>query len=155
MPPVRRRRRLLLVAVPALVVFLAISFVVARWLMTENRERDLVTELIRAQARGDAPAVLRRLAACDDACAARVRAFVPRVAGAGEVRIVRVDSDTAYSLGDREGWTRVVWARETGGETTRPVVQCVRVRRNRSPLTGRSVSLLRLTAPLPRNEDPC
>jgi hypothetical protein len=150
-----RRRRQLLVAVPALAVFLAISFVVARFLTTENRERDLVTELLGAQGRGDAAGVLRRLDGCDAACAARIRAFLPRVSGPGEVKVVRLDSATAYSLGRSEGWTRVVWTHETDGETTRPVVQCVRVRRDRSPLAGRSVSLLRLTAPLPRNEDPC
>lgn len=150
-----RRRRLLVVAVPVLVVFLAVSFVVARFLTTENRERDLVTELLRAEARGDAAAVLHRLHACDAACATRVRAVVPRVTGPGAVKVIRLDSATAYSLGTSEGWTRVVWARQVDGATTRPVVQCVRVRRNRSPLTGRSVSLLRLTAPLARNEDPC
>jgi hypothetical protein len=153
--PVRRRRLLLAAAVPALVAFLAISFVVARFLTTENRERDHVTELVRAEATGDPRAVLRRLHACDAACAAKVRAFVPRLAARGRgggVKVVRLDSGTAYSLGTSEGWTRVVWVQ---GVDSRPVVQCVRVRRNGGPLTGRSVSLLRLTAPLANNEGSC
>lgn len=153
--PVRRRRLLLVAAVPAAVVFLAISFVVGRFLTTENRERDRVLALVRAEATGDPGAALRQLRACDAACAARVRAFVPRLRGAGvrdQVKIVRLDSGTAYSLGRAEGWTRVVWVPDVHA---RPLVQCVRVRRNGSPVTGRSVSLLAVSAPLRDNEGSC
>jgi hypothetical protein len=150
-----RRRRLLLIAVPVLVAFLAISLFAARFLTTENRERDDILALVQREAAGDAPGVLARLDACDAACAAKVRSFLPRVAGAGgapSVKIARLDSGTSYSLGTSEGWSRVVWVR---GVNAVPVVQCVRVRRHGSPLTGRSVSLLRLTAPLADNEDSC
>lgn len=153
--PVRRRRLLAVAAVPVLIAFLAVSFVVARFLTTENRERDRVVALLQAEVGGRPAAVLRQLHGCDAACAARIRAFVPPLArreGRGPVKVVRLDSATAYSLGTSEGWTRVVWVR---GVNSRPVVQCVRVRRSRSPLTGRSVSLLRLTAPLANNEDSC
>ncbi|MCZ4492210.1 MAG: hypothetical protein JWP53_1141 [Conexibacter sp.] len=147
-----RRRRLLTIAVPLLVVFLAVSFVAARFLTTENRERDALFALVQREAAGDAPGVLKRLQACDAACAAKVRGFLPRVTGPGKVKIARLDSKTAYSLGTSEGWSRIVWVRGVDGV---PVVQCVRVRRQGSPLTGRSVSLLRLTAPLADNEDSC
>jgi hypothetical protein len=147
-----RRRRLLLIAVPAVAAFLAISFGVARFLTAEGRERDRVYVLLRAEAAGDERGVLRALTACRGDCAAKVHAFLPRVAGPGAVKIARIDSPTAYSLGIAEGWTRVVWVR---GVTARPVVQCVRVRREGGPLTERSVSLLRVTAPLADNEDPC
>jgi hypothetical protein len=149
-----RRRRLLLIAVPALIVFLAISFAVARFLTTEGRERDRIYDLVSAEARGDTPAVLAHLTACDAACAAKVRAFVPRVAARGklDVKIARLDSKTSYSLGTSEGWSRVVWVPDVDA---RPLVQCVRVRRKGSPLTGRSVSLLRVTAPLADNEGSC
>ncbi|HEU4975006.1 MAG TPA: hypothetical protein VFT50_07925 [Baekduia sp.] len=149
-----RRRRLLLAAVPAVVLFLAVSFVVARFLTTENRERDRIAALLQAEATGDPGAVLARLTACDATCAARVRAFVPRLRGTtgADVKVVRLDSGTAYSLGTSEDWTRVVWVRDVDA---RPVVQCVRVRRSGSPLAERSVSLLRLTAPLASNEDSC
>jgi hypothetical protein len=147
-----RRRRLLTIFIPVLVVFLAVSFVAARFLTTENRERDELFGLVQREAAGDAPGVLSRLQACDAACAAKVRAFLPRVTGPGKVKIARLDSGTAYSLGTSEGWSRIVWVRGVDGI---PVVQCVRVRRHGSPLTGRSVSLLRLTAPLADNEDSC
>jgi hypothetical protein len=147
-----RRRRLLTIAVPIAVVFLAISLLGARFLTTENRERDDLFALVQREAAGDAPGVLARLDGCDAACAAKVRAFLPRVSGPGQVKIARLDSGTSYSLGTSEGWSRVVWVRGVDG---RPVVQCVRVRRHGSPLTGRSVSLLRLTAPLADNEGSC
>jgi hypothetical protein len=147
-----RRRRLLVIAVPVVAVFLAISFVAARFLTTENRERDAILALVQREGAGDAPGVLARLDACDAACAARVRAFLPRLSGVGAVKIARLDSGTSYSLGTSEGWSRVVWVRGVDGI---PVVQCVRVRRDGSPLTGRSVSLLRLSAPLADNEGSC
>ena len=150
----RRSPRLLLIAIPALVVFLAISFGVARFLTTEGRERDRIYDLVSAEARGDVPGALRQMSACDAACAGKLRAYVPRLPKAGplDVKIARLDSGTAYTLGTNEGWSRVVWVHDPHA---RPVVQCVRVRRKGNPLTGRSVSLLRVTAPLADNEGSC
>jgi hypothetical protein len=147
-----RRRRLLAIAVPLAIVFLALSFVVARFLTTENRERTAIYDVLRPEAAGNPAAVLAQLHGCDAACAAKTRAFLPRLRGAGAVKIARLDSRTSYSLGDDTGYSRVVWV---AGVNARPVVQCVLVRRHGSPLTGRSVSLLRLTAPLADNEDSC
>lgn len=147
-----RRRRLLALAVPAVLVFLALSFVVARFLTTENRERTEIYDVLRAEAAGDPARVLAQLDGCDAACAAKLRAFLPRLRAAGAVKIARLDSRTSYSLGDETGYSRVVWV---AGVDSRPVVQCVLVRRHGSPLTGRSVSLLRVTAPLADNQDPC
>ena len=71
--------------------------------------------------------------------------------GRGEVKIARLDSDTAYTLGTSTGPTRVVWV---AASTSRPSCSACRPPR-RQPLTGRSVSLLRLSAPLADNEDSC
>ncbi|MCW2982593.1 MAG: hypothetical protein JWR63_163 [Conexibacter sp.] len=147
-----QRRRLLTIAVPVAIVVLLVGFVAARWLTTENRERDAVFSLLQREAAGDAPGVLARLHGCDAACAAKVRAFLPKVTGAGTVKIARLDSGTSYTLGDATGLTRVVWVH---GVDSRPLVQCVRVRRHGGPLTGRSVSLLALSAPLADNEGSC
>jgi hypothetical protein len=70
---VSRRRKVLLAAV-GVVVFLGISLLLARYLSTENTERDAVYALLRDQARGDAKAMLRHLDACDAPCRADVRA---------------------------------------------------------------------------------
>ena len=147
-----QRRRLIAIAVPATVVVLLVGFVAARWLTTENRERDAIFALVQREAAGDAEGVIARLDGCDAACAAKVRAFVPRTRGAGAVKIARLDSGTSYTFGTATGTSRVVWVH---GVDSRPIVQCVVVRRNGGPLTGRSVSLLRLSAPLADNEGSC
>ncbi|WCB92396.1 hypothetical protein DSM104299_01090 [Baekduia alba] len=150
----RRRlspRTIAIVAV-ATVVVLVVGFAAARWLTTENRERDALFDLVQAEAAGDAPQVLAQLHGCDAACADKVRAFLPKVTGPGAVKIARLDSGTSYSFGTTTGTSRVVWVH---GVDSRPLVQCVVVRRQGGPLTGRSVSLLRLSAPLADNEDSC
>ncbi|HET6510535.1 MAG TPA: hypothetical protein VFG42_27310 [Baekduia sp.] len=147
-----QRRRLLTLAVPALVVVLIVGFFVARWLTTENRERDAIFTLLEREAAGDDQGVVRRLHDCDATCQAKLRAFLPRVKGAGSVKIARLDSGTAYTFGTKTGTTRVVWVH---GVEARPIVQCVVVQRHGGPLTGRSVSLLRVSAPLADNEGSC
>lgn len=149
------RRVLLAVGLPALVVFLVVSFGLARWLSVESQERSAIAELLRAEAAGDTNDVAAQLEACPADCRRHVRDVVrrvQRVPGRGPVRIARLDSGTAHTFGSRRAWSRVVWVR---GEEGEPLVQCVQVRRHGNPLTGRSVSLLRLTAPLADNEDPC
>ena len=152
--PVRRRpsARFVAIAIAVTLVVLVVGFFAAAWLTTENRERDAVLGVLQREAAGDAPGVLGRLHGCDAACAAKVRAFLPRVTGPGSVKIARLDSGTAYTFGTATGTTRVVWVH---GVNSRPIVQCVVVRRHGGPLTGRSVSLLRLSAPLADNEDSC
>jgi hypothetical protein len=148
----RPSRRLLAVAVPVTLVVLAVGFLAARFLSTENRERDAIFTLLQREAAGDERGVLALLDDCDAACAAKVRAWLPKVAGPGVVKIARLDSGTSYSLGTSEAPSRVVWVH---GVDSRPIVQCVTVRRTGGPLTGRSVSLLALSAPLADNEGSC
>jgi hypothetical protein len=141
------RPRVLLIAAAGLVVFVAISFVLARYLTTETRERNAIYDLLTDQARGDAAGVVQRLDGCagDPACAATARANARRLKQAGKIRIIRLDSGTAYALGSATGTTRVVWAVVPAGRT---VVQCVVVHRGGSVLSGRSVMLRRLSAPI-------
>ena len=146
------RRRRILLAIPLTLVFVVVAVVAARFLTAENRERDAITALVNAEAQGRAGDVATRLESCPAACLRRLEPMIARLHGPGDVRLVRLDSATSYSLGRSEGWSRVVWVRGVDG---RPVVQCVRVRRTGGPLTERSVTLLRLTAPLADNEDSC
>lgn len=148
----RPSRRLVAIAVPATLVVLAVGFFSARFLTTENRERDAIFTLLQRQAAGDERGVLAKLHGCDAACAAKLHAFLPKVTGTGAVKIARLDSGTSYTLGTSTGTSRVVWVH---GVDSRPIVQCVLVRRHGGPLTGRSVSLLALSAPLADNEDSC
>jgi len=147
-----RRRRLVAIAVPVTLVVLVVGFLSARFLTTENRERDAIFTLLQREAAGDERGVLSHLDGCDAACAAKLHAFLPKVTGAGTVKIALLDSGTSYTLGTSTGTWRVVWVH---GVDSRPIVQCVVVRRQGGPLTGRSVSLLALSAPLANNEDSC
>jgi hypothetical protein len=140
------RRVKLLIAV-GVVAFLAISFVLARYLTTENRERDAVYGLLRDQARGDAPAMLARLDGCDARCRAAVQSDARRLKRPGEVKILAYDSSTSYALGGAAGPTRVAW---TIINRQLPVVQCVEVVRGGNVLTGATISLRRLSVPIDR-----
>ena len=141
------RRRLPLIAL-AIVAFLAISFELARWLATESTERDKVHRLLEAEARGDAPAMLAQLHGCSDpACRATVARNARILRRRGAVKIVSYESGTSYALGAATGDTRVAWTSLKQGLV---VVQCVSVRRGGSALAGRSVTLLRISAPIDR-----
>jgi hypothetical protein len=140
------RRTKLLIAV-GIVAFLAISFLLARYLLTENRERDAVYALLRDQARGDARAMLDRLDDCDARCRAAVQADARRLARPGDVKILAYDSSTSYALGGASGPTRVAW---TIVDRQLPVVQCVEVVRGGNVLTGATISLRRLSLPIDR-----
>jgi hypothetical protein len=133
----------------AAVLFLAISLVVAAWLSADGDERAKVEDLLRAQLRGDVPAMQALLRTQDAGELAKLAVRFRRDRGA-DLEVVRYDSKTAHALGGETAPTRVVWQPE-GGLT---VVQCVLVRRTGSVLTGPSVTLLRLSEPIGR-EEPC
>jgi beta-lactamase class A len=140
------RRRLVLLAAGAL-AFLAVALLLARYLTTENRERDAVYALLRDQARGDAAAMLARLDGCQARCRADVEANARRLARPGQVKILAYQSSTSYALGAAEGPTRVAW---TIVDRQLPVVQCVLVQRTGNVLAGRGINLRRLSVPIDR-----
>jgi hypothetical protein len=132
-------------------LFLAISGVLARFLGTENVERDDLLALIEAQARGDVNGIVRMLDGCrtNPACVARARANASSLRRSGAVKILSLKSATAYSLTGSAGKTRLAWT--VIGKL--PVVQCIDVRRSGSILQGITVSLLSLSAPIPNEAD--
>jgi len=134
------------------VLFLAISALLARFLSVENAEREDLVALLQAQAQGDAPAMLSQLSGCQASagCTATVRANAATLRRRGAVKIVTLSSPTAYTLTGATGTTRVAWT--VIGRL--PIVQCVRVRRTGNALKGISVALLTVSRPIP-NEDEC
>jgi hypothetical protein len=128
-----------------LFVFGGLSLVLARGLTGCGTERAAVLELVRAQSRGDAEAVLAKLPACrrEPACAATTRDRVAERRSPGAVQLLTYTPSTRLALTRKVGTGRVAWRAGAG----RPVVQCVRVRRD-GPLTGGSVELLSLSAPI-------
>ena len=147
---ISRGRRIAL-AVGALILFLAISALLARFLSVENVERDDILAVLQAEAAGDAKLALARLDGCRStpSCAATVRADAQRLRRSGSVKILSLTSSTAYSLTGAAGNTRVAWT--VIGRL--PIVQCVRVRRTGSFLTGAHVMLLSLSAPIANEAD--
>ncbi len=136
-----RGTRIVLIAVGVL-LFLTISGVLARYLSTENVERDHEWALMQAEARGDVREMLAQLSDCraSPSCVATVRADAASLRRPGAVELLSTQSTTNHSLGGSVGETRVAW-KVTGRY---PVVQCVQVRRSGDFLTGISVSLLRV-----------
>ncbi|HEX3432482.1 MAG TPA: hypothetical protein VHT25_00295 [Solirubrobacteraceae bacterium] len=146
----RRVKRIALIALGVL-LFLAISVALARFLSVENVERDDEAALLTAQARGEPEAMLARLSGCREraSCVTTVRANAERLRRAGEPKILSLKSSTAYSLVGATGRTRLAWT--VIGRS--PVVQCVDVRRTGNALTGIHIHLLALSTPIPNSAD--
>lgn len=143
-----RRLRLLLISA-GVILFLVISAMLARFLAVENIERDAILGVLRAEARGDAPAMLARLHDCPAACQATVRADAAALRGPGQVTILADQSPTAYALTGASGRTRIAW--KLPGRL--PTVQCILVRRAGNAVTGISLSLRSISAPIGLQSD--
>jgi hypothetical protein len=140
-----RRARIGLAVGFVLFVLVGLSLLLARGLTGAGAERAAVLDLLEAQARGDADAVLAALPACraEPACAEVTRARVADLARPGEVELLTYAPSVQVALAERTGTARVAW--RAGGSL--PVVQCVRVRRE-GPLRGGDVELLSISAPI-------
>lgn len=143
----RRPARFLLLAL-GLLLFLAVAAGLARVLSANGAEQSAIVSLLRAQARGDAQAVIAQLDGCAQrpACVADARRTATRLRSRGEVTLVRLDASTSFSLGGHDGIARVVW--KTPSRTT--VVQCVDVHRGGDVIGGLSVDLRALSRPIGR-----
>ena len=147
-----RRTQILIVVGFLVFVFLGVSAMLARALSAAGTERGHALDVVRAEARGDASRVLDLTPACkqEPACEATTRAFVAKLKRPGEVQILRYDPSVQVTFTRTSGTGRIAWR---AGTTSLPVVQCVRVRRD-GPLTGNTVELLSISAPI-GNESAC
>jgi hypothetical protein len=137
--------------VVGVVLFLAISSVLARFFSAENVERDHELILLQAEAKGDVPGMLAQLPGCVGRapCVAVVRSNAAHLRRAGTVQILSTQSTTNHSLTGSTGETRIAW--KVSGRL--PVVQCVRVRRAGNFLTGISISLQEIGAQISSTAD--
>lgn len=147
---VPRGKRLVLIAA-GLVLFLAISGLLARFLSTENLERDDVLALLQAEVSGNEQEMLARLLGCraQPKCVTVVKTDAASIRRRGSVKILSLTSSTAYSLTGATGVTRAAWT--VIGHL--PTVQCVKVKRTGNFLTGVSVALLSIGAPISNEAD--
>ena len=131
--------------------FIGLSALLARALSATGTERSQALAVARAEARGDARAVLRMTPACskDAACRAATLAFAGRLKRPGEVQVLRYDPSVQLALTDELGTGRLAWRAGTG----LPVVQCIRVQRG-NPLGGGDVTLLAVSRPI-KTTAPC
>jgi hypothetical protein len=135
----------------AVVLFLAISGLLARFFATENLERDDILAVLRAEVVGDEGGMLSQLSGCaaTPKCVAVVKADAASLHRSGSVKILDLTSESDHSLTSATGPTRVAWT--VIGHL--PTVQCVTVKRTGNFLTGISVSLLSIGKPINSEAD--
>ncbi len=138
----RRTYIVLLIAV-GVVLFLAISGLLARAFSVSGAENAALTTLVKAEARGDASAVIAAIAGCgtSPACRARADAVTAKLRHPGNVSVIEINPSAEFSLGSTLGTARIAWL--AGGSL--PRVQCVRVRHAGDVLSGFHVELLKLS----------
>jgi hypothetical protein len=146
------RARQVTTVVLAVVLFVAISGLLARFLSAEGVERDDIYAVLQAQAAGNVQSMLDDQAGCRQrpSCVATTYANARSLRRNGAVKILTLASPTAHTLTGATGQTRVAWT--VIGQ--RPVVQCVEVRRTGDFLRGIAVTLVSISAPIP-NEGDC
>jgi hypothetical protein len=146
-----RPARLLLILL-GVVLFLAISVMLAQILGVGGAERNASTRLIEAEARGDVGAMLRSIDGCPVTphCRQLAAQNAARLRRPGDVQVLNYASSTSISLGGTRGTARIAW--QVPGRT--PVVQCIEVHRNGNPITGFKVHLLALSTPI-RSDASC
>jgi hypothetical protein len=150
----RRRRLLRVLLAVGVILVLVVGGLLARFLSVENAERQDDLALVQAEARGNLTGMLDQLSGCRESpsCLLAVKADLsnPRLRRSGSVKILQLDSKTAYSLSGATGKTRLAWT--VLGRL--PVVQCVDVHRTGNFLTGIHVQLIGLSVPID-NEGIC
>jgi hypothetical protein len=146
----RRRQTVVLIAL-VVIVFLAVSALLARVWSADGAESGAITTLIRAEARGDQNAMLNALHGCrsSPACEARVAADATNLQRAGKVTILHFQSSTGFSFGATLGTARVAWRTPS----SLPIVQCVRVRRDGNAFRAFHIELLEISTRIRSDAD--
>jgi hypothetical protein len=147
---VRRGIRLALIALTVL-VFLAISALLARAFSVDGAERSAITQLVTDEAQGDAPAMIRLIVHCArrPACRTQVAVNASRLKHPGRISIGEINPSAGFSLTGTLGTARVVWR---AGQAL-PVTQCVRVRRAGDVISGLSIQLLAISRRIKTSSD--
>jgi hypothetical protein len=139
-----RRRKIVSLIVAGVVVFLVLSALLARGLSVGGAEDSAVTDLVKAEARGDRSGMVALIDGCRGtaSCRARVTANASALKRSGTVSIIQIQPSAGFSLTSTVGTARVAWL----AGSSLPRVQCVRVRRAGNLLQGFTVQLLRISA---------
>ena len=149
MRPARLLRNLLFLV--AVLFFLALTALLARALTVDGAERSAITDLLRAEARGDRAAMAREIVGCREhpACRRRVADDARTLTRPGSVKILELNPSAGFSLGSTTGTARVAW--RAGGSL--PIVQCVLVKRAGNIVKGIHIELLEVSRKIPTSAD--
>jgi hypothetical protein len=146
-------RRVYFIAIAvAVLVFLAVSAVLARVFSANSAEQSAITALVKDEARGDTVAIVGDIAGCQASSSCRDRAaqLAKSLSRPGAVSIIQIQPSTSFSLAGTQGTARVAW--NAGGSL--PIVQCVRVRRSGNAISGLKVDLLVVSRRI-KSDSPC
>ena len=138
-----RRSYLLALIAVGLVVFLALSALLARAFSVGGAEQSAITAVLQDEARGDAAGIVSKIRDCSQspACRGRAASVATALKGQGGVTVIKLDQSAGFSFGSTLGTARVAW--RIGGGL--PIVQCVRVRHAGNLLSGIRVELLEIS----------
>jgi hypothetical protein len=137
-------RRVYLVLIPlAVIVFLAVSALLARAWSADGAESTAITNLVQDEARGQTPAVIAAIRNCrkQPVCRARAAYNTHHLPHGRSISIIQLQPSTGFTLTSTLGTARVAW--NVGSSL--PVVQCVRVRRAGNVIKGLDVQLLEVS----------
>jgi hypothetical protein len=145
------RRLYLVLIVLGVLVFIGVSALLARAWGVDGAERSAITDLVRAEARGDQSGVVARIKGCDQspACRARISTDVAALSRPGSFSILQLQTSSGFSLTGSTGIARVAWK----AGSSLPVVQCVRVRRAGDVLHQWRIELLELSTRIRSDAD--
>ena len=146
----RRPYVISLIAV-GVVVFLAISALLARALTLNGDEQSAITSLVQAEASGNPAAVVAAIDGCrgNAACEERANEVAAALRHAGTVSVIDFSPSSGFTLGPTLGTARVAWI--AGGSL--PRVQCVLVRNSGNVLEGFQVHLLKISVKIPGGDN--
>jgi hypothetical protein len=138
------RRRYVIASIGlAVVLFVVISVLVARAVGVGDAQTAAITDLVKAEARGDTSRVIALTENCrqNAGCRTRAAALTATLRRPGTVSILQVSPSANVAVAGSVGTARVAWT--VGGSL--PRVQCVRVRNAGSVLSGFTIELLRVS----------
>jgi hypothetical protein len=88
--------------------------------------------------------------AASAACRARVAADAGALKRPGDVSVLEINTGLSTGLGGASGTARIAWEIIN---STRPVVQCVQVRRTGNVFSGFAIELLKISPRIKSNAD--
>ena len=138
------RRRYVIASIGlAVVLFVAVSVLVARAVGVGDAQTAAITDLVMAEARGDTNRVIALTEHCrqNPACRAHAGTLTATLRRPGTVSILQVSPSTNFAVTGSVGTARVAWI--VGGSL--PRVQCIRVRNAGNVLSGFTIELVRVS----------